>query len=292
MVRSLLVPGLACALLACAHRHGTAGAPAPGAERLVFVEGGAGRLCASDGGAGGTPVVLVHGLGADLEVWRAQLDHLRAAGRRAVAYDQRGHGMSDRARDGAYSIQALADDLEAVRRGLGLERMIVVGHSMSGEVLTTYAGAHPERVAGLLYLDAEGDTGAYPAAEVEAYLAKVDARALDAAGRRAQFEKSLGPARPSTRQAVLAALDRIDPPAFGALFEDMLRFRDARARLGPYHGPVAAIEVEGNEEPDLAAAVLGLRRTTVAGVSHWLQLDDPEAVSRGLDAFLASLGGE
>jgi hypothetical protein len=88
---------VAAALLACAAHHGGAGAP-PAAERFTWVEGKAGRLRVSDGGAGGIPVVLVHGLGSDLAVWRAQLDHLRA-GRRAIAYDQRGHGRSEKARD-------------------------------------------------------------------------------------------------------------------------------------------------------------------------------------------------
>jgi pimeloyl-ACP methyl ester carboxylesterase len=282
---------LAVGLLGCAHVSGVAPPGASSPERAAWVAGAAGRLHVSDGGSGEPAVVLVHGLGGDLEVWRAQLDHLRAGGRRAVAYDQRGHGASDKARDGVYTIEALAEDLEAIRRGLGLRKMVLVGHSMSGEVLTTYAGTHPDSVAGLLYLDAEGDTHAYPAAEVSAYAAQVNAPGLDAAGRRAKFEKDLAPARLSTREQVLAALDRIDPPAFGKLFDDMLRFRDARARMAPYHGPAAAIEVEGNQEPDMAAVVLGLPRTTVPGVSHWLQLDDPAAVNRGLDAFLASLGG-
>jgi hypothetical protein len=44
-------------------------------------------------------------------VWRAQLEHLRV-NRRVVAFDRRGHGASDRARDGVYRIEALAEDLD------------------------------------------------------------------------------------------------------------------------------------------------------------------------------------
>jgi pimeloyl-ACP methyl ester carboxylesterase len=266
MRRPLLALACCTSLLACAAPR----ARAPGPDGMTWVEGGAGRLRVSDGGSGEPAVVFVHGLGSDLEVWRAQLDHVRAF-RRAVAYDQRGHGASERARDGKYTIEAL------------------VGHSMSGEVLTTYAGAHPDLVAGLLYLDAEGDTHAYPAEEVRKYLDHVHAPSLDAAGRRALFEKNLGPARPATRERVLASLDRIDPPAFGQLFEAMLEFRDGRERLAPYHGPAAALEVAGNEEQDMAAIVLGLPRATLSGVSHWLQLDDPAGVNGALDAFLAEV---
>jgi len=46
-------------------------------ERIRFVQGGAGKLRVSDGGEGGVPVVLVHGLGSELETWRPVLDRLR-----------------------------------------------------------------------------------------------------------------------------------------------------------------------------------------------------------------------
>ncbi len=283
---------LAASLLffACAARRaspGSTGASAA-AERITFVEGTAGRLRVSDGGRGGTPVVLVHGLGSDLEVWRAQLDALRAS-RRAIAYDQRGHGKSERARDGVYTIEALADDLEAVRRALGLERMILVGHSMSGQVLTTYAGAHPDRVAGLFYLDAMGDAHAFPRSEVAAVVARETAPSFGAADRRAAFEEMLKEAKPSTRQQVLAALDRIDPPAFGLLRKAMFELADAPARYAPYHGPAVALEEGGRPWPGSASAVLGIRRIAIHGVSHWMQLDDPAAVNREIDAFLAAL---
>lgn len=189
---------------ACAHpgRSPAPTAPVTTAEHFLSVDGTAGRLRVSDGGAGEPAVVLLHGLGADLEVWRPQLDHLRTT-RRAIAYDQRGHGGSEKARDGVYTLEALAADVEAVRRDLGLGRVI-------------------------------------------------------------------------------------DPPAFAALRRGLFEFRDARARYTGYRGPAVAVEAADNPYAAiLAGQVLHLPRTEVAGVSHWLQLDDPDAVNRALDAFLA-----
>jgi pimeloyl-ACP methyl ester carboxylesterase len=288
---------LAClALLAIApHRafaseeKPAAPAAAAKAERIVWIDGKAGRLRVSDGGLAGPAVVFLHGLGSDLEAWRAQLDHLRGAGRRAIAYDQRGHGGSQRASDGVYTIEALTDDLEAVRIGLGLDRIVIVGHSMSGEILTTYAGRHPDRVAGLVYVDAMGDAHALPRDQVAALVARETGPGFGAAERRAVFEEMLAPARPATRAKVLASLDRIDPPAFGKLRKALLEFVDGKARYAPYHGPAAAIEVAGATWPGSASVVLGIPRTEVANASHWVQLDQPEPVNRALDAFLAKL---
>lgn len=282
-----------CATPLCARGEGEGGAGATRhagtQEQFLTVEGGAGRLRVSDGGAAGPAVVFLHGLGSELEVWRAQLDHLRAAGRRAVAYDQRGHGGSEPARDGAYTIEVLAEDLDAVRRALGLGPIVVVGHSMSGTVLTAYAGAHPEAVAGLFYVDATGEANRFPRDEVAALVARETAPAFGAADRRAVFEPMLEGARPTTRAAVLASLDRIDPPAFGLLRRGVFTFLDARARLAPYRGPAAAVEVGEQAWPSAASAALGLPRVAVVDASHWVQLDQPAAVSRALDNFLVTV---
>lgn len=277
------------ALAACA---GSRPPPREPAERILSVEGGAGRLRVSDGGSGEPAVVFLHGLGSDLEAWRAQLDHLRP-GRRAVAYDQRGHGGSERARDGVYTVEALAADLDAVVRALGLRRVVLVGHSFSGTVLSAWAGAHPEAVAGLVYADAVGDFAAVPPQAVEEQARKDQTLGPDAAARRAAFSEMLGAsARPATREQVLAAVARLDAPAFAALRRSMFDFRIGQ-RLAGYRGPVLAVEAVDAEHPIMASkTVPRASRAAVAGVSHWLMMDDPAAFDRALDGFLAAVPRE
>jgi pimeloyl-ACP methyl ester carboxylesterase len=273
----------------CATQRSSAPA-SPGAERVTLVPGTAGKLRVSDGGIGEPAVVFVHGLGGDLETWRAQLDHVRSS-RRAVAYDQRGHGASDRPRDGVYTIDALAQDLDVLTRLLGLRRFVLVGHSMAGTVLTAYAGGHPEAVAGLVYVDAVGDFEAIPREKLLPTIAEETSPLFGAAQVRAAFEEMLGPrARPATRERVLASVQRLDPPAFGLLRRSMFEFR-AKERYEPYRGPATAVEPADADPPVLASKVLGLPRTAVPGVSHWVMLDDPAAVNAALDAFLAGLPG-
>ena len=62
---------------------------------------------------------------------------------------------------------------ERVRYAVGaleLGPVVLVGHSMSGGVLSTFAGRHPDQVAGLVYLDAVGDLAVLPAAEVQPFV--------------------------------------------------------------------------------------------------------------------------
>lgn len=259
-------------------------------ERLYFIDGGAGRLRVSDGGSAGTPVLFVHGLGCRIDCWRAQLDHLRPS-RRAVAYDQRGHGDSDRARDGVYTIEALADDLEAVVDALGLERFFLVGHSMAGQVLTAYAARHPEKMAGLLYADAQGDFHQATPEQREAFVAQAEAKDFDL---KAQYEEVIGPsARPETRERVLAAVELMDAEAVPALRRSMAGFV-ATPLLAKYAGPRLAIDDASGEYPQflLVGLLPKLPRKTLANVSHWLMMDDPASFDRALDGFVGFVRAE
>src|SRR5712671_3363786 len=181
-------------------------------ERISFVEGGAGRLRVSEGGEGGVPVVLVHGLASELETWRPVLDRLRGS-RRAIAYDQRGHGQSDPA--GEYSIAALAGDLDRVVEQLGLPQFWLAGHSFSGTVVSAYAAEHPEKVAGVVYVDAVGD-------------------ASDSA--------------PEMKEYYRQHVARMDLKAFATLRRDMGDF-DGLSTAAKYGGPRFAIEAEGEDNP-------------------------------------------
>jgi pimeloyl-ACP methyl ester carboxylesterase len=138
-------------------------------------------------------------------------------------------------------------------------------------------------------VDAIGDFRGVPREELQPVIVREASPSFGAAQRRAIFEEMLGAkARPATRAQVLAALGRIDPPAFSALRRCLFQFRDAGSHHARYRG--AALAIEAAENPYaavMASQVLRLQRTEVAGVSHWVQLDEPGAVNRALDAFLA-----
>ena len=102
------------------------------------------------------PVVLVHSLAGNSAHWSAQLAHFGSS-RLAVAIDLRGHGHSDPPANRDYSFVGMSADIAAVVEALKLERFLLVGHSMGGGVALTYAGSHPDRVAGLVLVDPIGD---------------------------------------------------------------------------------------------------------------------------------------
>jgi pimeloyl-ACP methyl ester carboxylesterase len=235
-----------------------------------------------DGGKGGVPVVLHHGLGADLHVWDSALADLRQT-RRAIAFDMRGHGKSPRADE--YTVGAAAEDLDELVSALGVDHFWLVGHSFAGGVLSAYAGLHPKKLAGLVYVDALGDLTRAPAA-MRAYFREHDA-GMTPEKLQAAYGEMLGPkAKLDTRVRVLESAARMDLPAFAALRASMSEF-PAEAMLTRYRGPRRAIDVEGNDFPFLASKMPGFEKPcTVPKVSHWLMLDDPAAFNAALTEVL------
>ena len=102
---------------------------------------------------GKDPTVLcIHGLTANCRCWDVIADRLAPA-HRVVAVDLRGRGMSDKPATG-YSSAHHVRDLIGVLDDLGLERVVLLGHSLGGYIGLEMAAGHPERVAGLIMMDA------------------------------------------------------------------------------------------------------------------------------------------
>lgn len=95
------------------------------------------RLATSVSGVGEPTLVLLHGLASTRRIWDLVIPHL-AGKHRVLAYDQRGHGESDKPDDG-YSIDTFADDLEEVLRRHGVSRPLLVGHSFGANVALRHA---------------------------------------------------------------------------------------------------------------------------------------------------------
>lgn len=115
-------------------------------QRMIDTNGGAIRV--TESGAGEPALVFLHYWGGSSRTWQGVIDRL-AGKARCLALDQRGWGESI-ATDGRYDLAAIADDVEAVARKLGLRDFVLVGHSMGGKVAQIVAGRRPAGLAGLV----------------------------------------------------------------------------------------------------------------------------------------------
>ena len=117
--------------------------------------GGGVRLYAGEwGNRRGRPILFIHGWSASHICWARQLEGRLAEGFRLVAFDNRGHGMSEKPLDAdSYRDPRLwADDLAAVIDQLGLDRPVLVAWSYGGFIVSDYVRAYGEERIGAVNL--------------------------------------------------------------------------------------------------------------------------------------------
>ena len=102
----------------------------------------------------GIPVILCHGFPELAFSWRHQIKALGEAGRRVIAPDQRGYGLTDRpAAVEAYDMANLTADLVGLMDHLEVEKAIFAGHDWGGIVVWQMPLRHPSRTAGVIGLN-------------------------------------------------------------------------------------------------------------------------------------------
>jgi len=113
------------------------------------------KLEVLDWGGVGRPLVFLTGLGNNAHVYDNFAPKF-VANYHVYAITRRGFGVSSKPAPDVsnYRADRLGDDVLAVIDALKLDRPIVVGHSIAGEELSSIGSRHPEKVAGLIYLDA------------------------------------------------------------------------------------------------------------------------------------------
>jgi len=125
--------------------------PSPHTVQFVTVEKDV-KLEVLDWGGAGKPLILLAGLGNTAHVFDKFAPKLTPA-HHVYGITRRGFGASSTPATG-YSADRLGDDVMAVMDALQIDKPVLVGHSIAGEELSSIGSRHPEKVAGLVYLDA------------------------------------------------------------------------------------------------------------------------------------------
>jgi pimeloyl-ACP methyl ester carboxylesterase len=115
---------------------------------IAFADTGAGD-------AGKLPVLLIHGFASNVAMnWVASgwVEFLTKAGYRVVAFDNRGHGKSEKLYELAdYGAPLMAEDARRLLDHLGIDKAHVVGYSMGARIAAFLALAHPDRVDHIVF---------------------------------------------------------------------------------------------------------------------------------------------
>ena len=164
------------------------------------------RLEVLDWGGSGRPIVLLAGLGDTAHAFDGFASKLTVT-YHVYGITRRGFGASSSPEFG-YSADRLGDDVLAVLSALKLNRPVLVGHSVAGEELSSIGSRHPERVAGLIYLDAGYVYAYYDPPGEDTW--RVDLPELNRKVEQVQFGKGPADARPLLQELQGTILPQVE----------------------------------------------------------------------------------
>ncbi|MFI8290480.1 alpha/beta fold hydrolase [Streptomyces sp. ms191] len=241
----------------------------------------------------GPALVLVHGHPFDRTMWRPQTERF-AASHRVVAPDLRGYGATTVV-PGTTPLSAFAGDLAALLDHLGIDRFVLGGLSMGGQIVMECHRLFPERIRGLVLADT------FPGAETPEGKAARNAMAdrLLAEGMRGYadevLDRMVAPYNTHAAAHVHRMMCATDPAGAAAALRGRAERPDYRALLATVSVP--ALVVVGRDDAytpvaDAEAMHAALPDSTLVVVeraAHLPNLERPEEFDTALAAFLAGL---
>lgn len=297
-------------------RPGGSGAGGAAAEGQVSGDGAS--LFYRMVGSGPDVLVMIHGgPGMDSGYMVPDFGPL-AARHRLLFYDQRGGGRSELLGDDAalYTMGRHVADLEAVRRHFGLARMTLVAHSFGPAIAASYAMAHPDRVARMIFIGPvppragelwkryEATMDGQLTADERAELAKLEQGMVSGddpvQACRAYWAIAVKPrvARPERMSKVTgdfcsagAAAIRSGMGVAGPHTLASLGEWDFRAGLAAVTAPTLIVHGESDAIPmdlveEWTTALRAAKLVKVPGASHFPYVERPDLVWPAIEAFL------
>jgi pimeloyl-ACP methyl ester carboxylesterase len=212
-------------------------------------------------------------------------------GRDAIAYDQRGWGAAA-SLSGPYSLQQMAADVDTVAARLGLERVVLIGHSMGGKVAQIVAGRRPAYLSGLVLV---APAPPRPPAHVTSAYQQELAHAYDTAESAAFSLDNVLAHKPLSddlrRQVLHDSLDsapvaRTVWPLEGVAADVSESAKAIAVATLVLAGQYDLVEPPAVQEDLLLPAIRGARMVTLPDAGHLLPLESPADVAREIQNFL------
>ena len=246
------------------------------------------QISYTDQGSGEIALVFVHGWSCDKSYWKNQVPEF-SKNYRVVTMDYGGHGNSGTERE-TFTINSFGDDVVAVVDKLNLDNVILIGHSMGGDVIIDAASKIPERVIALVGVDTYQqfrDT-TFTQEMFDGMIAPFykDFKTSTDGFVRAMFPESADTALVNqVAQDMSSADSRIAMQAFESMFEfgNIIEFL-----LREMKKPVYAVNAElwPTNEAYNQSIVPGFKVRYMPGYGHFIMLENPELFNRLLQATI------
>ncbi len=278
-------------VLAAMFAPGAAEAGSPQAQTGIAIAPDEVPIHYSVYGAGSPALVLVHGITCDQTHWRKQVGPFSRE-HRVVTLDLAGHGESGLGRED-WSMDAYGHDVAAVVEELGLQDIILIGHSMGGAVIFKAARQLPGRVKALVAVDTFEDFSSwYPEEDIESWVAPLYGDFPQAVRKWAEGMIVKGAGEPWAKQIIddfaAAPVEVMLPSMESAL--RLMYGQDVSTLLRDLDALVVVINSADGLPPNTESMEKdGVEVHLMSGVGHFVMLEDSEVFNSILANVIGSL---
>lgn len=246
-------------------------------------------------GAGGPTLIFVHGWSCDSRYWRAQVPEFSKK-YRVVVIDLAGHGHSGMSRI-TYRLSSFGEDVKAVTKAVGSNRVILIGHSMGGPVVAEAARLMPDRVIGLIGIDTFKNIESAITSEVaKTFIDPLEKNFPD--GCRQFIGQAISPKTdPQLREWILSDMSSAPPEVAISAINNMVvqfitgeaakMFKDIRIPVITINGDLEPINYEANRKH-----MLSFDAVVVKEAGHFLMMDRPVEFNKELENAIIKLTGK
>jgi 3-oxoadipate enol-lactonase len=240
----------------------------------------------------GFPIILLHGFPLNHTIWQ-EVVTLLGEDFRVITPDLRGHGRSD-CPEGSYTMTLIAKDIAGLMDRFGVEKAVVVGHSMGGYAALAFALAFPERLAGLglVATQAAADT---PERKAGRY-ASIEVVKRAGVQEMANSMSERLTTRPDLIPAIRAMILSTRPEGVIGSLLGLAERSDLTGQLASIQVPALVVAGDADRvnpierSREMAMLLPHATLVVIPGAGHMPMMEAPKVVADGLKGLISSIG--
>jgi pimeloyl-ACP methyl ester carboxylesterase len=248
------------------------------------------------------PIILIHPIGGNIDIWEHEIQFILKRGFRVIAYELRGHNKSSIGNKRDFSMHDLADDLHILIDELRIKRCTLIGHSIGGAIASLYAKQYPHNVDAIIFINSASKR--IPDKDLEKHFTTRKIAASEGMAALAEWNKENNKDAKKTFEDQKTwnyfkeIFTKTSVEGFVAATKALYTMPDGKedVTLALKDSWIKLFGIVANDDrvflklmQEMKKDIPDLEIRVIYGCDHWMIVENPEAVDKALAEFLDTI---
>jgi pimeloyl-ACP methyl ester carboxylesterase len=254
------------------------------------------------GGERSYPIILIHPIGGNIDIWEHEIQFILKRGFRVIAYELRGHNKSSIGSKRDFTMFDLADDLHILFNDVNIKRCTLIGHSIGGAIASLYAKQYPHNVDAIIFINSSSKR--IPDKDLEKHHTTRKIAASEGMNALAEWNKENNKDAKKTFEDKKTwnyfkeIFTKTSVEGFIAATKALYTMPDGKedVTLALKDNRIKLFGIVANDDrvflklmQDMKKDIPDLEIRLIYGCDHWMIVENPEAVDKALAEFLDTI---